>query len=289
MNDVERKNRKNEILNIKHLPPLSATATQLLETVSDPGVEIDLLAKIIANDPGLSARILGLANAAFFAQASPVNTVKEAIVRVLGVNMVKSLAMSIVMCGVFDTSKCKNFDLAQYWASALGCATLSRKIAMKIPVAERPDIDGVYLCGLMRNLGVLILAYIFPVEYGAVLKALADDSSIDKRAIEEELVGLSMLQAGEWLANRWHMPSSVISVIAYNGNDGYQGDFESEVLIVGAVSTWMSYFQRGETYSLNSDTRLLDRLGLEVDVLDDVEVDFRSKWDEIRSLANGLV
>jgi HD-like signal output (HDOD) protein len=289
MNDVERKNRKNEILNIKHLPPLSATATQLLETVSDPGVEIDLLAKIIANDPGLSARILGLANAAFFAQVNPVNTVKEAIVRVLGVNMVKSLAMSIVMCGVFDTSKCKNFDLAQYWASALGCATLSRQIAMKIPAVERPDIDGVYLCGLMRNLGVLILAYIFPVEYGAVLKALADDSSIDKRVIEEELVGLSMLQAGEWLANRWHMPASVISVIAYNGNDDYQGNFESEVLIVGAVSTWMRYFQRGEIYSLNGDTRLLDRLGLEVNVLDDVEVNFRSKWDEIQSLANGLV
>jgi len=288
MNDVERNNRKSEILNIKHLPPLSATASQLLETVSDPGVEIDLLAKIIANDPGLSARILGLANAAFFAQANPVNTVKEAIVRVLGINMVKSLAMSIAMCGVFDTSKCKEFDLAQYWATALGCATLSRQIAMKIPAAERPDVDGVYLCGLMRNLGALILAYIFPVEYGTVYKTLAEDPSADKRALEEELVGLSMPQAGEWLANRWHMPSSVILVIAHNGNRDYQGDFASEVLIVGAVSKWMSYFQRGEAYSLNGDARLLDRLGLAANVLDDVEVDFRSKWDEIRSLANGL-
>ncbi len=289
MNDVDCKNRKNEILNIKHLPPLSVTATQLLDTVSDPGVEIDLLAKIIANDPGLSARILGLANAAFFAQATPVNTVKEAIVRVLGINMVKSLAMSIAMCGVFDTSKCKEFDLAQYWTSALGCAALSRQIALKIPASLRPDVDGVYLSGLMRNLGALILAYVSPVEYDAVFKALKADPLADKRALEEEMVGLSMSQAGEWLANRWHVPTTVVSVIAHNSDYNFSGEHESEVLIVGAVSNWITRFQRGEEYSISGDVRLTDRLELESTLLDEVEVEFRGKWDEIRSLANGLV
>ncbi len=289
MSDVGRNNRKREILNIKHLPPLSATATQLLDTVSDPGVEIDLLAKIIANDPGLSARILGLANAAFFAQANPVNTVKEAIVRVLGINMVKSLAMSIAMCGVFDTSKCKEFDLAQYWTSALGCAALSRQIALKIPASLRPDIDSVYLCGLMRSLGALILAYVSPVEYDAVFKALKSDPLADKRALEEEMVGLSMSQAGEWLASRWHMPTTVVSVIAHNSDRNFSGEHEGEVLIVGAVSNWIMRFQRGEEYLISSDTRLTERLELEAALLDEVEEAFRGKWDEIRSLANGLV
>lgn len=288
MNDVECKNRKSEILDIKHLPPLSATATQLLETVSDPGVEIELLAKIIANDPGLSARIVGLANAAFFAQANPVNTVKEAIVRVLGVNMVKSLAMSIAMCGVFDTSKCKEFDLAQYWSSALGCATLSRQLALKIPAAKRPDVDGVYLCGLMRNLGALILAYTFPEEYGNVFKAVAEDPHTDKRQLEKEMIGLTMPQAGEWLANRWHMPSTVITVIAQNSNDDFCGEHEDETLIVGAASNWVARLQRGEASSLNSDSRLVDRLGMPPHLLDEIEADFRENWDEIRSLANGL-
>ncbi|MCF6283107.1 MAG: HDOD domain-containing protein [Candidatus Polarisedimenticolaceae bacterium] len=289
MNDVERKNRKNKVLDIKHLPPLSATTTQLLEMVSDPGVEIDLLAKIIANDPGLSARILGLANAAFFAQVNPVNTVKEAIVRVLGLNMVKSLAMSIAMCGAFDVTKCKEFDLAQYWITALGCATLSRQIAAKIPAAERPDIDGVYLCGLMRNLGALILAYRFPVEYGGVFQALEQDPMADKRILEEQMVGLTMPQAGEWLADRWHMPLSVVCVIGQYGNRDYTGDYEREVLIVGAVSDWLIRFQCGEACALRDDERLLQRVELEPVVLDEIEEAFREMWDEIRSLANGLV
>lgn len=288
MNNIEHDKKRDEVLGIKHLPPLSATASQLLEAVADPGVEIDLLAKIIGDDPGLSARILGLANAAYFAQTNPVNTIKEAIVRVLGLNMVKSLAMSIAMCGSFDTSKCKRFNLAQYWASALGCAALSRQIAMQIPAADRPDVDSIYLCGLMRNLGALVLAYIFPNEYDSVFEKWTSDLSVDKREIEKEMVGLTTPQAGEWLADRWHIPTPVVRVIAQYHNHGYEGDFESEVLIVGAVANWLARFERDEECALGEDLRLSEKFEIDAATLDGVEAVFREKWDEIRSLANSL-
>lgn len=289
MSDTECNKKRDEIVNIKHLPPLSATASKLLEAVADPGIEIELLAKIIGDDPGLSARILGLANAAYFAQANPVNTIKEAIVRVLGLNMVKSLAMSIAMCGAFDTSKCKGFDLAQYWTAALSCAALSRQIALQIPAADRPDVDSVYLCGLMRNLGALVLAYTFPNEYGRVFEVWTSDLSVDKRQIEKDIVGLTTPQAGEWLADRWSIPAPVVRVIAQHHDRDYTGDFESEVLIVGAVANWLTRSEQGDESALSDEVCLIERLGIDAEALDRVEVAFRDKLGEIHTLANGLV
>ncbi len=84
MSEVTHNNARDEVLELKHLPPLSITATRLLEAVGDPDVDVERLAEIINQDPGLMGRIVGLANAAYFGQRNPITTVQEAIFVFLG-------------------------------------------------------------------------------------------------------------------------------------------------------------------------------------------------------------
>ena len=93
--------------------------------VADDRFSLEDLALVINQDPGLSARILGLANSAYFGQTNPILTVEDAIIRVLGLNMVKSLAVSIAVSGVFDSSACRSFDLHEYWSHSLSIAMLA--------------------------------------------------------------------------------------------------------------------------------------------------------------------
>ena len=86
-------------MDLEHLPPLTPVATRLLAVTSDPDLAINELAAIIEQDPPLTARILGLANSAFFGQVNPIFKVEHAIIRVLGLNMVRSLALSIALTG----------------------------------------------------------------------------------------------------------------------------------------------------------------------------------------------
>ncbi|MCU7810600.1 MAG: HDOD domain-containing protein, partial [Candidatus Thiodiazotropha sp. (ex Notomyrtea botanica)] len=81
----------HKVLKLKHLPPLSSTATRLLELLADEDLSLELLSNVISQDPGISARILGVANSAYFGQTSPIHSVEEAVIRVLGLNMVRSL------------------------------------------------------------------------------------------------------------------------------------------------------------------------------------------------------
>ncbi len=281
---------KQKIIQIKHLPPLSGTASSLLGIVSDPDVDIDELSRIIGQDPGLAARILGLANAAYFAQPQPVNTVKEAIIRVLGLNMVKSLALSIAMCGAFDTSMCPGFELEKYWFSALGGAALARRLAMKMAPEERPDADGVYLGGLLVDLGVLVLVNSFPKEYSQVLQRQQLEPEGEMVQLEQEIIGLTSSEAGSWLADRWHLPELVVRAINYQI---YPDDFRSagersEILLVGAALRWIKGSLSGDQISLKDDLVLQQGLGIPAEVLESLEVEFSEKEDEIRTLARML-
>ena len=123
---------REDVLCLEQIPPLSATAARLLEIATDPDLEVAQLAEVIEQDPPLTARILGLANSAFFGQANPVLTVEEAIIRVLGLNMVRSLALSLALAGSFNTAACPAFRLDRYWLQALASAALGRELCAVI-------------------------------------------------------------------------------------------------------------------------------------------------------------
>lgn len=279
---------RREFTRIKHLPPLSPTATRLLEVVADPEVDVDCLSGIICQDPGLSARILGLANSAYFGQSSPINTVREAIIRVLGLNMVKSLALGIAVAGAFDTSACKDFDLHGYWHTALGTALLSRLLAERITPVQRPDADSVYLCGLLHNLGTLFLAHVLPESLSRVYAQWQKQPALDLRSLEQEYLETDHLQAGEWLARRWHLPDAVIQVIGYFDDENYDGQYQSQICVVTSASGWVEDYLRQEDSLLSEYDCLLHQSGLESEVLSAVEEKFRVQCENLHAVTQML-
>ena len=180
MNGLERKlgsGLLDEVLGLDHLPPLTAAATRLIDVASDPELEIKELAKIIEQDPPLTARILGLANSAFFGQKTPILSVEHAIVRVLGLDMVRSLSLSMALAGSFDTSQCKNFEIGDYWLHALVTSTLAAAVGRKVSDRENRPIDSLYLGGLLHSIGILVLVHVRPVEMSRVFEEMIKGKS----------------------------------------------------------------------------------------------------------------
>ncbi len=279
---------QHEILQLKHIPPLSITATQLLKAASDPEVEVDCIANIIDQDPPLSARILGMANAAYFMGTQPVYTTKEAIIRVLGLNLVKSLALSMSMTGGIDTRKCSNFDLTNYWSQALGCAALSRMIALKIEPKHQPNLDGLYLCGLLQNLGMLVLAYLFPHPLSAVLAATKESPDADILALEEQHIGINHMAIGEQLAIRWHLPEMVIHTIAGLNHNHHPGIYSTEVILISRTAAWANQYLTESKRGIKNDTLLSQLEGVDESILTEIEERFHNQCSELQATARML-
>ncbi len=279
---------QHEILQLKHIPPLSISATRLLEAASDPEVEVDRIADIIDQDPPLSARILGMANAAYFMGTQPVYTTKEAIIRVLGLNLVKGLALSMAMTGSFDTRKCSNFDLTSYWSQALGCAVLSRMIALKIEPRHQPNLDGLYLCGLLQNLGMLVLAYLFPHPLSAVLAEIKEHPDADVLALEEQHIGINHIAIGEQLAIRWHLPEMVIHTIAGLNHDNHPNTYSTEVILISRTAAWANQYLAEHKSGLKNDTLLSKLEGVDESILAEIEEQFHNQCSELQATARML-
>ena len=274
---------------VKHLPPLSPTASRLLEATADPEIEIDDLAGIIFQDPALSARILGVANSAYFGQSQPINSVREAIIKVLGLNLVKSLAVSIALAGAFDPRACRGFDLAGYWYSSLATASLSRLLAMQHSGTHRPDADSSYLCGLLHNLGHLLLAHVFPQQLSTAIAECKQSPDQGLRALERRHLGIDQLQAGEWLARRWHLPEAVADVIGNLDDAEYQGPHALQRDIVSGACVWIGAVAGNDGQEMTEDARLQSLQGIGSESLLRVEQQFRSQCESLRSTARVLI
>jgi len=278
-----------ELMSVKQLPPLSPTASRLLRVVGDPDVEVEEIASIIEQDPGLTARILGLANSAYFGQARPIHRVQEAIIRVLGLNLVKSLSMGIAMAGSFDTQACSRLDMGEYWYQSLGSAVLGRLIAQRIESGGILDSDAVYLCGLLHQIGLLLLAHAFPAALSDALEARDQEPDKDLVQLEQRFLDTDHILSGEWLARRWHLPEVVGDTIAFQRRDDYQGAYATELCIVQGVERWLQESSPDQVAHL-ADVVCLKRLpGLDEHSLADIEERYSKQAEELRTLSRTLL
>ncbi|MEW8561217.1 MAG: HDOD domain-containing protein [Candidatus Thiodiazotropha sp.] len=279
---------KHRVRKLQYLPPLSATASRLLAMVGDDRFSLEDLALVINQDPGLSARILGLANSAYFGQKNPILTVEDAIIRVLGLNMVESLAFSIAVSGVFEVSACRSFDLHEYWRQSLSIAMLSRQISLAVESETPPDADGVYLAGLLFDIGVLVLVHEFPEEYARVLAVSKQQPERTRQQLEMEMIGMDHRQAGAWLGHRWHLPDRIVHIITQSADETAVSDSDCEVNLVGSVADWIKRPLPGESEQNQEQPELERSCGLSNERLEEIRDGFMEKQEEIRVIASML-
>ncbi len=231
---------KDDILRLEQIPPLSTTANELLRVASAPDLDARGLAAILEKDAPITARIVGLANSAFFGQSRPVLGMEEAIIRVLGLDMVRSLALSMALAGSFDTRRCPAFDVQHYWVVSLGTAALSRDLARAVGNPEVVHPDAAYLCGLLHSLGQLALVHLRADLACDAIHAHQDAPELDIVELERVHLGVDRWQAGEWLAFRWQLPEVVQHTIGFLARAQHSGSNLALVQVVAAARAWVS-------------------------------------------------
>lgn len=270
------------------LPPLAVTANRLLALLSDPDLDICDLAGVIDQDPPLAARIIGLANAAYFSPRTPVVNVYQAILRVLGMNFVRNLALSMVVAGSFDARRCPGFSVRRYWFEALAAGVLAHTVAVKAPAGDRPASELYYLGGLLHNLGLLFLAHAKPREMARVFTEKALDPEHPLLDLFRSTVGTTPGAAGLWLGKQWSLPAAVVDILAAVETPVVAGDYRTPAAVVrAAVRMARSCSPDDEPLPERPVGHFLG-LGLDSRIADAVETDFLQRCPELRALASLL-
>ncbi len=195
------------------------------------------LAAAIETCPEVAARVLGLARSAYFGQRIPCRSIHDAIVRVLGFSLVKSLVIGVIMSGAFPPRRCPGFDSRLFWASAVLSATLTRSLARITAPAHRPNPDECFLCGLLHNIGVLVLSHLFPGDMSMVFAAAAQKRDATLMEMESKMLGFDHTRAGGVLVRRWQLSPVVCTVVERHRDADYRGAFWPSCALVNASAT----------------------------------------------------
>lgn len=133
---MDREDIRLGIRNIKNLPTLPIIVSRVLEVADDSGASANELAEIVARDMSVSAKVLNLANSAFYGFSRRITTIPQAVV-VLGFETVRSLALSVSVFESLNSSQdAASFDREAFWVHSIGCGTVSR-ITAKTPWVAR--------------------------------------------------------------------------------------------------------------------------------------------------------
>ena len=193
------------------LPTLPTVVAKMIELVDNPRTSAASLARLIASDQALTARILKLANSAYYGFSREISTVNMAIV-VLGFNTVKDMGLSL---SVFDAFKSKqqhpSFDLSRFWEHSIACGIAARMLARNY----RPRFTGeAFVAGLLHDIGKVILNQYFQHEFLTIIDAQVKGATLEEA--EMSVIGTRHSQIGSWLAEKWNLPRIISRTLLHH-------------------------------------------------------------------------
>lgn len=212
---------KREVDEFHELPPLPATAAQILQLATDPRANARQLAQIIEQDPALSAQVLRYANSSLYGYAGKISNLQTAIARVLGFEYVMNLALGFSIGKALRVPRDGPFGMDAFWQHSVCCARLVEVLSQQLPRSQRPPRGTAYLGGLLQNLGRLVLGHTFQAEFFLLNRLAEANPEMASRELERQVLGVTHDQIGAWLMESWNLPAELVTAVRYHHDEGY--------------------------------------------------------------------
>lgn len=196
---------------IRELPSLPAVVIELLTSMEQEDIDVHALAGKIALDQALAAKTLRLANSSFYGMQSSVTTIQQA-VSVLGFHNIRTLVTACALTASFAPGAAAaqaGFDFPAFWRHSVGAAACARVLAPHLRVHP----ETAFTCGLLHDLGTLVLVTGYPAHYAAVTAHQRQHDCVTLSA-ERAVFGLDHAQVGAALAGHWLFPRAIQDAVA---------------------------------------------------------------------------
>jgi HD-like signal output (HDOD) protein/nitrogen-specific signal transduction histidine kinase len=200
---------RNRLL-IARLPAMPQILVKLLGHLQADDLGMQELAALIAQDAGLTGKILGVANSSAYQRHNRSANLEQSLVA-LGTDMIKTLVISDSVFQTFNSfPHSGSTDLRAFWKNSLTAATIARDLARRLDYAQAEEA---YLAGLLHNVGRLALLATAPKEYAFNFNARDDE---DLCAVEQRTLQITHAEAGAWLIERWQLDSFLADAVLYH-------------------------------------------------------------------------
>ncbi|PNU18707.1 hypothetical protein C2E25_16320 [Geothermobacter hydrogeniphilus] len=192
------------------LPSPPTIAVKILDAVQQDRASMQQLAEIISSDPALVAKLLRIANSSIYGLSYRVGSIDKALT-VLGVNLLKNIALSFVISEELRTGGEEGFDLDYFWRRSVTAAVAADLTAKMVGQSN----EDAFVTALLADIGILLLQRHDPDEY-PVLLAAHEARRCPISEVEKERYGFDHAELSAALLGRWGLPKEVTEPLRYH-------------------------------------------------------------------------
>lgn len=262
--DLEGLRNELQAVSVFNSPP--SLLQEILAVTENPRSGARDVQAIVERDMSCAAKLLRLANSAYYGFSRQIKTVREAIV-IIGLDGVKNVAMSFGIAEVF--TKGTPAEKAFYnnlWihsmATATGASLLSKNIPSVVPSLA-------YCAGLLHDFGKVVLYQHFGARYEAVINRTAEMKASLLHQ-EKKVLGVDHALVGYWISEAWDLPQVVVETLQSHHGSGPWDQQRQYVPLVG-IADVLAYESR-VGHGGNYQTRRWDDPGFSPLRFDDAQI-----------------
>lgn len=189
------------VANIVSLPDIYFRVSRLID---DPNCTSAKLAEVIAYDPGLTARVLKMANGAYYGRTHQVETVVQAIT-LIGTGDLRHLVLATSTAQAFSNITNTIMDMDAFWQHSVCCALAARALAAHCQPQYR---ERSFVAGLLHDVGQLLICHQIPDMARKIQEKLVAQGG-ERYLLEQEALGFTHADVGAELLKSWELPASL--------------------------------------------------------------------------------
>jgi HD-like signal output (HDOD) protein len=191
---------------------------------------------MIAGDTTLSARILRLANSAFYYRMAPVTRIRDALTR-LGFKTTRSTVVTVWTQSLkaFKHNLREAATVSMLLNHGTACAVIAKAICEQV---NRERAEEVFLAALLHDLGRIVLAFQLGDSYVADVLLVADRQNRTTCDVEEEMLGLNHAKLGGRLMQAWRLPALFEEAARGHHDEVRPGETAPELAAVMLADIW---------------------------------------------------
>ena len=275
--------KKKILRTVDDLPAMPQIVLKAQEIMSNPNSDFKEFERTLEADQALVAKVLKLANSAYYGRSGKVSSIKRACI-ILGYNTIGEL---VTMAGTSDLldKPLNGYDLeaGDLWRHSMAVAFGSRIIAIR----KQPELaNDAFIGGLLHDAGkILFNPYVFN-QKTAFVEYMNGKKNVIRA--ERKILGFDHAELASKVCEKWSLPKPICSAIGNHHNLHTFGvdKLAGIICLADEISRW--YAEDSESTGLVIDVNIKRALGIQDDEIELIESEMVSSVDQISDEMGGV-
>ncbi|MCK5312742.1 MAG: HDOD domain-containing protein [Desulfobacteraceae bacterium] len=216
---VSPKAKLKKVLGKYELPSFPSVVLQILQKIRSPYSSASDIAQSLSVDPGLSVRLLSIANSAAFSPQNKVENLTQAIALV-GLSQLESLVLGVGVAKGIPKNICQWHDPKDFWLTSARRAMLAFELAQILCPAKESEC---FTAAFLQDMALPFLACQRSDDYDPVFKKWHLEGG-NLAQLEQEVLDWDHAEVATWICSEWGLPENIALAIKNHHNPKVDND-----------------------------------------------------------------